>query len=116
MSTPNHDHWVRCDGCECLYLVEYKPTKLQKNQYSTKGCQVCRYRWLRETTINSMHKMLKKGFLLIKKNEISDWRELAPVIFGIYRTSDPVFVRECFKEASIRFELHFNRMWERSLQ
>jgi len=116
MSLPKHDYWDRCSWCDYLYLVEYKPTKLQSNQYVTRGCQVCRYRWLRETTVNSMHRMLKKGFLLVKRNEINDWRELALVILKIYRTSDPIFVRECFKEASIRFEVYFNRMWERSLQ
>lgn len=116
MTAPKHDHWVRCKQCDCLYVIEYKPTKLQSNQYATRGCKVCYYRWLKETTVNSMYKVLKKGFVMTKKRQFMDWDELAPVFFGIYRTSDPIFVRECFKEASLRLETYFNRMWERSFQ
>lgn len=116
MSKPKHNYWVRCKDCDYLYLVEYKPTKLQKNQYSTHGCKVCYYRWLRKTTVDSMYNVLKKGFTMTKKRQFMDWDELAPVFFKIYRNSDPIFVRECFKEASLRLECHFNKIWERSFQ
>ena len=116
MSVPRHDYWVRCSDCDLLYFVEYAPTKLQTNQYATRGCQMCRYQWLRKTTIDTMYRLLRKGFVMVKNRQIDDWWELAPVIISIYRNNDPIFVRNCFKEASVKFQLHFNRIWERNLQ
>lgn len=116
MSLPHHDYWIRCKACDHLYLNRYTPSKLQKNQYASSGCAVCRYRWLEETTVNSMYRFLKKGFILVKKGKIEDWEELAPVLFGIYRNSDPIFVRSCYKKAFCRFETFFIRKWEQSLR
>ena len=116
MSLPHHDYWIRCKACDHLYLNRYTPSKLQKNQYATSGCAVCHHRWLEETTVNSMYRFLKKGFILVKKGKIEDWEELAPVLFGIYRNSDPIFVRSCYKKAFCRFENFFIRKWEQSLR
>ena len=109
------DHWVRC---ECGFLVFHKhtPSKLIKSMYEVEVCKHCYYDWLHRTTVNSLYSLLKKGFRTVKDKKFMDWEDILAATMRIYRNEDPIFIRECFKEASRRFMTHFNRNWARSLR
>lgn len=109
------DHWVRCQ-CGSLVFHKHTPTKVMESMYEVEWCPHCHYDWLRTTTVDSMLKLLRKGFRLVKAEKFDDWDELVQLIFGIYRNEDPIFVRDCFAEASRKFMVYFNRLWARNLR
>jgi len=109
------DHWVRC---ECGFLVFHKhvPSKIIESMYEVEACTHCYYEWLHRMTVESLYKLLKKGFLCVKHNKFMDWDDILAAHVRIYRNEDPVFIRECFKEASRKFMTRFNQNWARSLR
>jgi len=116
MTRPRKDHWERCDKCGVCQLILHRPTKLHETTYVLYGCRVCHYRWHRKVVVNSIYKHLKKGFVCIKDKKYSDWEDAQKLFLTIYRSTDVIFLQECYLEAYRRFETHFNRMWEKNLR
>lgn len=66
--------------------------------------------------VDSIYKYLKKGFVSLKGKKYSEWEDSQSLFLRLYRTTDAIFLQECYLEAYRRFETHFNRMWEKNLQ
>lgn len=116
MTRPRADHWQRCDKCGICYFIQFRINKAHDPIFVTSGCRVCWYNWWRKTVTDSIYKYLKNGFKSIKEKEISTWERSKDVFTRIYRNDDKIILKECYLEASKKFETGFNRIWERNLQ